>query len=187
MRIKPRILLDCDGVLSDFVTHALDFVHRETGDYHDVSEITHWDVLKSLGKQHLLSSFNDEINTNKFCKTMPVFFDAKNAVKRLQHLGEVFIVTAPYNSPAWVVERASWIKTNFGIENDHIANLHCKYIVAGDVFIDDSTRNIDLWQKHHPNALSILWETPYSKKTKSNKVVVTNDWEYVIDLIKKLK
>ena len=177
-------MLDVDGVLGDIVSHVLDFVYDETGDRHDPSEVTQWDVLKSIGKKHLNKQWVEQITDHGFCSSIPVYPGAKKAVKRLERMGDVYIVTAPFDAPSWVYERYHWLKKYFDIGDDRVVNTKCKYIVEGDVFIDDDAYNVNTWRVHHPGGLAILWETSYSKSPAYDDIVVTNDWQRVYDLIK---
>lgn len=46
---RPRVLLDCDGVLSAFVDAALDFVYKVTGDRYVLADVTRFDFCDALG------------------------------------------------------------------------------------------------------------------------------------------
>lgn len=46
---KPIVLIDCDGVLSDFVAWYCSIATSVTGSPYDPREVTQWDVATSLG------------------------------------------------------------------------------------------------------------------------------------------
>lgn len=46
---RPRVLLDCDGVLSAFVDAALEIVHKVAGDRYVPVDVTRFDFCDALG------------------------------------------------------------------------------------------------------------------------------------------
>ena len=48
---RPRVLLDVDGVLADFLTPALAFVEKLTGKPYQEADMTTWDIFEVVGKE----------------------------------------------------------------------------------------------------------------------------------------
>lgn len=180
---KPRILLDCDGVLSDFIGPALDLIYEKTGDRHYRDEITQWDVFAALGKKDVEHILEDAVMHSKFCSSLPLLPGAKEAVDHLRTLGEVLIVTSPYNSPMWVYERNKWLEHHLGFSRKQVIHTAAKYAVSGLTLVDDSDRNLYQWHEHNKNGLPLLVDQPWNKDNECPAVVRTSGWNDIISRI----
>jgi 5'-nucleotidase len=181
---KPRILLDCDGVLSDFVHPTLDLVHAHTGDRHHIEEITQWDVFAAIGKKEHEHILNSVVEKGGFCETFPVLTGAQEAVEELRKLGDVFIVTSPFDAPTWVVERNRWLAKHFGFTKKQIAHVASKFIVSGDMLIDDSERNLIEWKEHNPTGAALLIDAPWNRSGDHPGVQRTFGWDSLLTAAK---
>jgi len=160
---KLRILLDCDGVLSDYCSGCFDLIEQHTGDRHTHEEVTHWDVFEVLGKGHLKPRLKEEQAKPGWCQSFPVIQGAKEFVQCLHEIGEVVIVTSPMSTPTWADDRRIWLDRHFGIPKGRIISTEGKQYVDGDVLIDDSDDNCHKWLAEYPNKLALLWEAPYNR------------------------
>lgn len=186
--MTPVILLDCDGILSDFVSPALDLIHQHTGDRHTVDEITQWNVFEALDKKDHEHILDHAVKHNEFCSTMPVMPGALDAVTALRLLGEVFIVTSPYHAPSWVFERTNWLKQHLDFDKKQIVNTAAKHLVAGDVLVDDSDKNLREWRAHMAklgiDGLALLWDRPWNQNVDMAGICRVSSWEQAIGFIK---
>src|SRR5260221_9065117 len=146
---RPRILLDCDGVIADFINPTLDLIYEKTGVRYLESAITEWNVFKALGITQLEHILDDAIAAGGFCSSFPLLPGAKEAVDHLREIGDVYVVTSPYDSPWWVTERASWLKRHFGFLKSHTVYTSAKHVVSGDALIDDGEKNLIPWLEHN--------------------------------------
>ena len=48
---KPRVLVDVDGVLADFLTPAFKIIEKLTGRLYRPEEIKQWDIFETIGEQ----------------------------------------------------------------------------------------------------------------------------------------
>lgn len=161
---KLRILLDCDGVLSDYCTACFDLIEKHTGDRHTHEEVTHWDVFEVLGKGHLKAQLKEEQAKPGWCMNFPRLFGAQNFVEALSQIGEVVIVTSPMSTPHWADERRIWLEQHFGIPKKRVISTEGKHYVEGDVLIDDSDDHCRNWLEEYPEKLALLWDAPYNRK-----------------------
>lgn len=185
MSKKPRLLFDCDGVLSDIVVHFLTTISKETGITHHPSEITDLDILKSIGKSHLEHHIEHAVLYDEFCLSMSVLGKAKSALKKLATYGEVFVVTAPYHQSPWMHHREQWLKNKLKIDKHHIIHTHAKYVVDGDFFIDDNVKHVNEWKQAHPAGCAILFSSLYNTNSVLiDGVIRTNDWNQIIEMVK---
>lgn len=176
---KPRILLDCDGVIADFCTACFDLIERHTGDRHTHDQVTHWDLFKVVGKGHLKPLMKEEQTKSGWCINFPMYEGAQEGVRRLEAIGDVIIVTSPMTAPHWAYERTMWLDKHFGIPKARIVHAESKHFVKGDVLIDDADENCFKWRAEHPNALTLLWDAPYNRSVDlaGTKIVRIKDWD----------
>lgn len=182
---KLRILLDSDGVLSNYCAGCFDLIKNLTGDHHTIEEVTHWDVFEVLGKGHLKPQLKEAQAQPGWCLNFPVFDGAQEFVKALEQIGEVVIVTSPMSTPHWSDERRIWLEKHFGIPKGRVISTEGKQYVDGDILIDDSDDNCHKWLSEYPNKLALLWEAPYNRKVdvSTSKIVRVKDGSQALEAI----
>lgn len=179
----PRILLDCDGVIADFLTSALKVLNGKLGlegsARFNESHIVQWDICKSIGKPEMWKDINEAASQKGFCTNILPYDHAKEGVKKIQSLGKVYVVTSPLSTPHWVFERGEWLKEHFGIEKPNVVHTEAKHIIVGDFLIDDKLDNILAWAAHHPTSLGLLWDAPYNQSEPIPGVKRVFNWDDV--------
>lgn len=186
------ILLDIDNTIADF-TGA---VCREASKILDrgvhPTEITQWNLRASLEmtpKQ--IKALYTAIQRKGFCLELEPLPGSVTAVKKLQSLGFVNFVTSPWDSSShWMWERTQWLRTFFNADPEDVIHTHHKWLVKGDVIIDDRPLNVTLGDRK----LRVLIPTPANKHwrnnegiTVSNPVYVSKSWPSIIRAVKELK
>ena len=160
---KILIALDVDGLLANFAAGALIVVEQVTGKKFTLADITVFDFTKALGL-----SASEAIEVKKaigakrgFAMSLPPYPEARQGVRRLRELGEVFCVTSPWDSNAWWrSERESWLALHFGIERVHHASDKTGY--EADVFVDDKSSHVHDWLSAWPGRTAVFWRTPHN-------------------------
>jgi 5'(3')-deoxyribonucleotidase len=136
------VLVDCDGVLSDFTECCLRIARDAFGREHTETEITQWDTEKALGIPGLFAELEREIDRG-LCRNMPALPGARDFMTELERMyGEsnVLVVTSPWNA-TWLPQRAAWL-TEFGVpEARQIQTKAPKRHVTG-FLIDDGPHNL---------------------------------------------
>lgn len=183
---KPRALLDCDGVVCNFLTPALGILNRLTGLSRTEAELREWDILTLYPAGHKEAFFN-ECNQPGFCASLPLLPNAVEFVTELRQVAEVFIVTSPMNTnPTWVWEREQWLGKHFGFTSKQIVHTSAKHLCVGDVLIDDHPGNIEAWElAHGPKGTGLLWDAPYNRESKTGRRVSSST--DVVDFLKSLQ
>jgi len=137
---KPTVLLDVDGVLADFAGALL----RWAGPKYTREQLTEWDLTKALGlgdRQHLFDEYASEPG---FCEWLPVIDGAQDFVEGLRSVADIVIVTSPYSAARlWTFERLRWLERHFGISKYDVIFAKRKYLVRGDIMVDDGPHNIE--------------------------------------------
>lgn len=163
--MTPVVLLDCDGVLSDFCGGFLKLVNAHFGTAvvpddvwtYDIGEALGWSPARTEEAYSLITASPD------FAARLDVLPGAVDGVRRLAEAAEVFVVTSPWHTqPTWHHDRTNWLHRNFGIPASHIVHASAKHLVAGDVLIDDKTTTCATWRKRWPRSVAVRWETPHN-------------------------
>jgi len=145
--MQREILLDMDGVLTDFHGGAMELfnkyfnlhhtVEAYARDYHDwdiaryykISDGTFWKIIEL--QPHFW--FN--------LKPLPWF---KELHMGLSQFGRVTILTSPSLDPICAMEKIQWLKYHMNITADQVIMGSRKEIMAGKGFlVDDSPANIE--------------------------------------------
>lgn len=155
---RPRVLLDVDGVLADFVSRAAQWANTVTTKASHKT-CTKWDVLESWGLQGYQSWFDSVCSQRGFCADLPVYSGAKTFVRALRKDAEVVVVTSPLScSPFWCHERTMWLANHFGFESKNVIFAKRKELVRGDVLIDDGPHNLE-----HFAGVRVLVDRPWNQ------------------------
>jgi 5'(3')-deoxyribonucleotidase len=177
--VKPTLLIDCDGVLSDFITPALAVV-ASLGDY----EVPDTELLKI---EHVLpedvgAEYMRRVTTRGFCSSLLPYPGAQDAVRELRELAEVVIVTASFGQcPTWAWERTTWLADHFGIEPGDVVHAGRKHRVVGDVFVDDHPKHVAAWAQAHPRGTPLLWDRAYNRDSALPR---TSSWSTVLTVVR---
>jgi 5'(3')-deoxyribonucleotidase len=141
-----RVLVDCDGVLSDFVSHllhelkAFGAIPLDTTPEH----ITDYNIGASLGISW--DTINQVVYRPGFCANMMTYPEALPWLHRLRKIADVTVVTAPYKgSRHWIGERIWWLKGLFGLEESEICVWSEKHRIEGDLLIDDAPKHVEAY------------------------------------------
>ena len=164
---RPVVLLDCDDVVAQCTQRMLQ----------DAQEILkrpiHEDELKTWGfpdnfegeegaqvRQHVYA----QMAKPGWCLSLEPFPEAVEGVKKLRQISNVFFVTSPFHSPTWEYERRAWLLNHFGILSSYVIQVSAKFLVQGDVFVDDRPDNVRLWQDANPRGQGLLWEYAHNRQ-----------------------
>lgn len=182
--MKPRILLDCDGVLADFHSSCVTIIEQLTGKQYDLKEMVEWDIFDALG---VSAEVRDEtyrlMHQPGWCSRINPYPQAFFGYEQLCRLGDVYVCTSPMMmSATWTSERDEWLLRHFKVRSKKIIHTSAKYICSGDVLIDDRVVNLEKWKLHNPNGLAIQWIIP-DYKTKPWNGPYTSDWNDLADII----
>ncbi len=160
---KLKFCLDCDGLLANFTAGALRIVEEVTGRRYEEADVGEFDFTRALGlSEREASAVKKAIGERRgFAMALPPYPKARQGVRRLRELGEVFCVTHPWDSnPWWRDERESWLALHFGI--DHVHHADDKIGYEADVFVDDKSSHVRRWLSAWPGRTAVFWRTPHN-------------------------
>ena len=152
-----RVLLDCDGPLGDFDERALRVLKGHVPEGWQ-PPLGVWSWLDALSPE-LRLYLTAHCTGPGFAAQMNVVDGAVEALERLQKLARVYVVTTPWpGSFFWPAERIAWLE-DLGFAHNKIVLTSAKYVVRGDIFVDDRPDNLLKWLEYHPTGTAVLWKT----------------------------
>jgi 5'(3')-deoxyribonucleotidase len=163
---QPVVLLDCDGVLADFVTATLDVVAEIMGEPVAAERITTWEIFDSIGDEALRRRVYGIMNEPGFSESrIQAYPGAREAVGVLQERAELYVVTSPFHSAAWMHGRLAWLDRELAIPPGRVIFAREKHIVRGDVFVDDNPAHVREWNARRRGCTGrgMLFDQPYNR------------------------
>lgn len=163
-KTRPLLLLDCDGVMGDFVGAYLAALERACGVRRTADEVTDWDIAKSLGlTPEQRAAVTAAVMERGFCAGIKPCPRAVEGVGMVREVCDVHVVTTPWRGhPYWHDERERWLAEYFGLSHEDVTHTHAKRHTLGHVFVDDKLANVSEWQDWHPTGVAVLWDAPYN-------------------------
>lgn len=185
---RLKLALDCDGLLSNFTAGALKLVEEVTGRRYEEATVTEFDFVKVLGlSADEARAVKKIISTRRgFCASLPPYPEARQGVRRLRELGDVFCVTTPWDSnPWWRPERESWLALHFGIDVVH--HDEDKTGREADVFVDDRSSHVHAWLTAWPGRTAVLWRTLHNAgEPVPCGAHTTSSWDALYQIVKEV-
>lgn len=178
-KYKPRLMLDVDGVLADFVTPVLEFF-KSVGKHKSFDELTQWDVFDN--DTELEDSFKENFASKPgYCYNLKPLPGAVDFIRAAREKYSLSIVTSPYDVPHWYNERKDWVVDVLGISQSAITFTHHKQYVDGDVFVEDNVENISNWNKYWNKKLMthlpIIMDQPWNRVSLSKEITRVSSFE----------
>lgn len=190
---RLRVLIDVDEVLADFQSPTFDIIHSHTGRRFTPSDFEVWDIFEALPTMPEVShvpGLKDlvckDIDAKGWCLNLRPFEPAQEAVAKLREFADVYALTSPHHSESWYYERVEWLKKHFGMDKKHVIQTKSKFLVRGDVFIDDNPEHIQAWRAEHPDKMALLWHCENTRKLGFEDIRVRT-WSEVFERVNTLR
>jgi len=160
---RPIVLLDMDDVITNTLRSAVKNFNEEHGTNFNYKDCNTWNLEDFLGVDTatVLSLFRDE----GFFENLEPKRGSIRAINKLikSTLYDIYIVTATSDDDgSELVEKIRWFKKyipNFNTKR--IISCRDKYIIRGDVLVDDKVDNLD---ECRPYMQCILMDSPTNKE-----------------------
>jgi 5'(3')-deoxyribonucleotidase len=178
--MRPKIWVDCDGLLCDFVRGYLDVLHAEHGVYRTHADVVQWDLGMLSAKETNLAVLERMIVTGGV-SALPMIAGAFDGLDALRRLGEVGCLTSPLYLGTFVQQRYQWLKA-CGFTKRDIIFADDKKWVSGAVLIDDKIENCLEWQAENPYGLAILFDQPWNQSD-NDDLVRAHGWGETVALV----
>lgn len=179
MKHQFTALVDCDGVLADFTTHAL----KSVGSWLRAEDVDEWDIFSLLNRKDtpgLGDRLRAILDGHTFWRTMPRMPGASQLVDRLvQEDFRVVVVTSPWVTCfGWDMARRDWLEENFDIKPHDVVITSRKELVRGDVFFDDRPVHVREWGRYNPHREGDAWlvDAPYNRDAEGlNRLILSGN------------
>lgn len=161
---KLNILCDMDDIIVDLLSNWLKQYNKDFRDNISVEEIWDFDLWKCV-KPSCGKKIYDYIQKRRFFFDLPAHKGAIETVKKLHDDGhDITIVSSPAEAAVSYQDKVAWLKLRMPfLKVDDIILGRKKYLIKGDILIDDSPKNITAYRKHWPKAHILTVAYPYNQ------------------------
>lgn len=157
-----RILLDCDGVMADFVGGYLATLQTLDGITRRPEDVTRYKIEEALGLSSAAAAWvSGQIAQASWCYDLIPIKGAVEGVERLRALGhDLVVVTSPWRGHmSWHAERVAWLNDYFGIDERDVIFAARKEMITGELLVEDKPTILDSWKWGVP----VLFDQPYNR------------------------
>lgn len=192
---KPIILIDSDQVIVQFTQ---EWLRRYNNKYED--NLTREEFGQSFGGVHDVvkpecgKKVYDITKEEGFFQSLKPIEGAVEAVTNLMGIADVYIVTAYANDPNSALGKVEWYTKHFPkiVEEERLILCKPKFLMYGDVLIDDSVENLEKWQAFmqdqvgKDDSYSICFADVHNEDVQDNSLidVRVHDWAETLDYLK---
>lgn len=169
--MKKRIAIDQDQVMADIMSPWLDKYNDEYGDSLKPQDITQWNWhgITHADCQEKIYTYLDDPD---LFLNLPVMEGSQEVIEELNHMYDVFIVTAAFN-PLNIPSKYQWLKKHFPfLDEEKFVFTRDKSVILADYLIDDKPKNLETFQGNQ-----ILYSAPHNLK--EDRFYRVNNWEDV--------
>lgn len=172
-KMRKTIAIDMDGVIADVEPQFLAYYEQVTGirlTGKDIAGQSEHDAFN--GKAHQL------VTMPGFFRTAPVMNGAVEAVKKIMHNFDVYIVSAAMEFPLSLQEKYDWLAEHFPfIGWRNIIFCGDKSVIKTDFLIDDHCKNLDFC-----HGTAIMFNAFHNINLHHHQRV--NNWDEVAEVLK---
>lgn len=177
-----RILIDMDDVITCYLEDVVKEYNRIYGTSHSIEEITSWEIPSSF--EYGLFSVHKQ--TDVLTTITPKLDSIEYINKWIDEEYSVFIVSDCCNCADLYGEKLEWLKTYIPkFDLSHFIPCKEKYVISGDVLIDDNLDNLEKWSLHNPYGMDLLMTAQHNKQIQDERRI--NSFEEADDLIKTIQ
>lgn len=178
------ILLDCDGVVVNFIQGVFDELTKLGGPQMSPEEIikfNFFDLIPEVFRAQVLAA----VGSKDFCLNLQPYPGVAEFVEELKQLGQIYITTSPYPSDNWHAERVKWIERELLISKKNVIFTDNKSLVRGDFMIDDRYEYVMDWSIKNPSGRGILLDQPWNQNERGpGNMYRVSSYEEILRTIK---
>ena len=137
-----------------------------------LEDISYGEVWDNVPYDHL-QNVKNHVRRDGFFLDLPVIKDSQRVLKELAKKHQVYIASAATQFPNSLKEKSDWLDRHFSfITWEYRILCGHKFILAGDVLIDDRSYNLKYF-----NGRGLLFNAPHNKKDQGYERVA--NWQEV--------
>lgn len=165
-----------DAILVDLLNPWLATYNQEKGANLKIEDLWCFDPSKCVSPED--PSIYEIIERPGWFRNLKPLPGALEAVEKLVLNNECFIVSTPSAASCSYMDKIDWLAEHLPkFDRNHILLTGAKYLIEGDVLIDDSPKNANEYRKHHPKAKIVGIKYPYNSHNE-NYDLLANNWKY---------
>jgi 5'(3')-deoxyribonucleotidase len=169
MKKKP-VLIDCDGVVCDFISKCLSVIN-EKNRTNILFESIDKDIRK-VCKKYWDKEMDDLLESDGFAQTFDMIPGTKEGIEKLKEAGfKIIYLTSPYyGSKTWAHDRLKWLEKHLRVNRNDVIFARTKQYTSGITLIDDKVENIRAWSKYNSQQ-ALLLDQPWNKNALASPLV----------------
>lgn len=159
-----RFLIDLDSIIVDLLPTWLGLYNKDYDDDLAIGDIHAWATHKYVKAECDLKVY-EYLRQPGLFRNLPPLPGAIEGVRALLEQGHsVHIVTAAPDGSA--TEKIEWVKEWLPfLDPKRVIICYDKFLVDGDVLVDDSPNNLIKWRHTHPEGRTVTIKYPYLADT----------------------
>lgn len=174
-----HFLLDMDGVVSDFLSGALELFNRELNKNITVQDYVRYGKfdISQVYSIDLFQFWNIIDKEDNFWLNLKPYDWSSDLLRFLREMGEVTIVTSPSQDYKCVSQKLEWLDKYLNIKSNDVFLGSKKYLMAGNgILIDDYYKNTDKFISNGGKAILIPsnWNTEDLSFEKVKQTILNN-------------
>ena len=196
---RRTALIDCDGVLCDFVGGVLALTLEVTGiqlvpedfppTWYLLQNLA--DVLRNKGQDNPHRAAAEVLRRMQlpgFCAELQPFPGAQEAVQRIERAYTCVIATTPcWAFEHWTAERLQWVQRHLALPARRVVFLENKEMLRGAFLLDDRPETVKAWATvnrctNPATSPAMLWSTYFNKEAEGLRRMST--WADVFEVVK---
>lgn len=179
---KFRILIDMDDTITNFLEEVINEYNKTYGTSHSIDEVTEW-VIPSSFEYGLFSVLE---LTNILTMITPKLDSIEYINKWIDEGYDVFIVSDCCNCYQSYRDKLKWLKTYIPkFDLSHFIPCKEKYVIQGDILIDDNLDNLNKWSLNNPYGHDLLMTAQHNKQIQDERRI--NSFKEADDYIKTIQ
>ena len=156
---KPRLILDCDEVLSEFIDHALECL----GGPLVRDQVTEWSWAHLLNES-TRQAYNGLLQESQFWHSLPPRDEALALWPQLNAKYDIWICTAPYwPCDTWQLVRMTWLQKHFRFDKEKLICTQAKHLIGGNIFVDDRGDTVQRWRHENRSGHGFIMDQPWNR------------------------
>lgn len=184
---KPKVCIDCDGVLLDFVENVVKTLNKYNSQNKENNkfvvrkepwrpeDLDRWNFFELLSPEED-SHLKWELTKISWWEDLNTVSGAEKAIQDLRELGcDITILTSPYLSCIeWANQRYKTLLDRFNIQPNDVIIAHKKWLVNADFFIDDKAEHVLAMRHYNPDCVSFVFKSDRYKQH------IQHDWGQIV-------
>lgn len=155
-----RVLVDMDGTLVDLNYKWIYYMNNRHKTQWKLEDIKTWDATTG-------NDWFEILRIPGFFADLPFMGDGRYWIENIAKRHELFIVTSPATWEA-ATDKFRWVHTNLRIPGiipsmERLVLTRGKYVVRGDIMVDDYPKNLEKWKAENPEGYCILYDQPWNR------------------------